>query len=273
MAASVKMKHEHGRHVGRDHAGALAEAVDDDRHAADLGRARGELGVGVGGHDGARGRFEGIGLRRLAPAPPADARTCPHPAARRSPPSRRRRPRSAPQPTALAAASAVMRVASLPFLPVKALALPELTTSARALPCSRLCPAPQHRRRAGLGAGQHAGHHGAGVEHGHHQVGAALVADAGLAGRQRTPGTAGISGSRAGANGDSFAAVLAMPRPPRPCALSLRGRYCLAARRSARSPSSALDLRIDVLDLSLAPQVRRRSAAPSCGSWPPPPGP
>src|SRR5437762_11084461 len=40
-------------------------------------------------------------------------------------------------PTALAAASAVMRVASLPFLPVKALALPELTTRARALPAFR----------------------------------------------------------------------------------------------------------------------------------------
>ena len=34
----------------------------------------------------------------------------------------------------LGSSSAVMRVASLPFLPVKALALPELTTSARALP-------------------------------------------------------------------------------------------------------------------------------------------
>ena len=42
------------------------------------------------------------------------------------------------QPTALAAASAVRRVASLPFLPVNALALPELTTSARALPWGRL---------------------------------------------------------------------------------------------------------------------------------------
>ena len=56
---------EHGRHVGRDHAGALAEAVDDDGHAADLGRARGELGVRVGGHDGARGGLEGVRLRRL----------------------------------------------------------------------------------------------------------------------------------------------------------------------------------------------------------------
>ena len=38
-----------------------------------------------------------------------------------------------------------------PFLPVKALALPELTTSARALPLRQVGAAPQHRRRAGLG--------------------------------------------------------------------------------------------------------------------------
>ena len=37
-------------------------------------------------------------------------------------------------PTALPAASAVISTASRPFLPVNALALPELTTSARALP-------------------------------------------------------------------------------------------------------------------------------------------
>ena len=41
------------------------------------------------------------------------------------------------QPTAAAAASAVMTTVSMPFLPVKALALPELTTSARALPSRR----------------------------------------------------------------------------------------------------------------------------------------
>ena len=38
------------------------------------------------------------------------------------------------QPTASAARSAVIRVAALPVFPVKALALPELTTSARARP-------------------------------------------------------------------------------------------------------------------------------------------
>ena len=34
---------EHGRHVRRDHAGALGDAVDGDGHALDLGLPRGEL--------------------------------------------------------------------------------------------------------------------------------------------------------------------------------------------------------------------------------------
>ncbi len=42
-----------------------------------------------------------------------------------------------PHPAALAAASPVIAVEALPFLPVKALALPELTTSTRALPAGR----------------------------------------------------------------------------------------------------------------------------------------
>ncbi len=42
-------------------------------------------------------------------------------------------------PTAFAAASPVIAVVSRPFLPVKALALPEFTTSARALPPGRFC--------------------------------------------------------------------------------------------------------------------------------------
>ena len=54
-------KGEHGRHVGRDHAGALGDAIDGDLDAVDLGLARGELGEGVGGHDGASGIGEGVG--------------------------------------------------------------------------------------------------------------------------------------------------------------------------------------------------------------------
>ncbi len=43
------------------------------------------------------------------------------------------------QPTALAAMSAVSFTDSMPFNPVKALALPELTTRARAVPPPRFC--------------------------------------------------------------------------------------------------------------------------------------
>ena len=46
---------EHGRHVRRNHAGALGDAVDGHRHALDLGLARGKLRVSVRGHDGAGG--------------------------------------------------------------------------------------------------------------------------------------------------------------------------------------------------------------------------
>ena len=53
---------QHGRHVRRDHAGALGDAVEDDRHAADLGHARGALRIGVGGHD--RPRRIGPGIVR-----------------------------------------------------------------------------------------------------------------------------------------------------------------------------------------------------------------
>src|SRR4030095_1662325 len=54
---------EHGRHVRRDHAGAFGDAIDGDLDAIDFGLARGELRVGVGGHDGARGLLEGLRLR------------------------------------------------------------------------------------------------------------------------------------------------------------------------------------------------------------------
>ena len=53
------------------------------------------------------------------------------------------------QPTALAASAAVNFMAARPFLPVKALALPELTTSARAL------PPPRRARHHSTGADGH----------------------------------------------------------------------------------------------------------------------
>ncbi len=48
-----------------------------------------------------------------------------------------RKTSSALQPLALAASAAVSLVATRPLLPVKALALPELTTSARAFPARK----------------------------------------------------------------------------------------------------------------------------------------
>jgi hypothetical protein len=69
----------------------------------------------------------------------ASSRCAKRPASSGSPmtPVEARKTSSVRHPAAFAAASAVMRVASRPFLPVKALALPELTTSARALPPAR----------------------------------------------------------------------------------------------------------------------------------------
>ena len=51
---------EHRRHVGRDHAGAFAEAVDGDVGGAEFDRAGREFCVGIGGHDGAGGGFGGV---------------------------------------------------------------------------------------------------------------------------------------------------------------------------------------------------------------------
>ena len=85
-------------------------------------------------------------------------------------------------PVATAASLAEKAAASAPVLPVKALALPELTSSARALPCARLGAAPVDRRRRAFRSGEHAGDLCALVEQRQHHVGAALVADAGGAG-------------------------------------------------------------------------------------------
>ena len=62
---------------------------------------------------------------------------------------------SALQPTALAAMSPVSLVAARPFLPVKALALPELTTSARARPPLEDLPPFSLARHHSTGADGH----------------------------------------------------------------------------------------------------------------------
>src|SRR6476646_7490951 len=76
----------------------------------------------------------------------------------------------------------------------------------------------------------------------------------------RTPGTGGISGSRAGAKGETFAAPLAIVSLPRSSLwhqTATRACLRLRPRAGALALHRALDLWIDVLDLSLAPQVRR----------------
>ena len=84
----------------------------------------------------------------------------------------------------LAAISAVSLVAARPDLPVKALALPELTTSARARAALEPRAAPIDRRRRAFRAGEDAGHGGARVEQRQQHVGAPGIADAGRGGCQ-----------------------------------------------------------------------------------------
>ena len=88
-------------------------------------------------------------------------------------------------PVALPAISAVSLVACAPALPVKALALPELTTHRPRLAALQLRAAPVHRRRRALRFREHAGDLRTLVEQREHHVGAALVPDARLGGRER----------------------------------------------------------------------------------------
>ena len=106
------------------------------------------------------------------------------------------------QPTAAAASLAVKAQASRPLLPVKALALPELTTSARARAALEPGAAPFDRRRRAFRAREHAGDAGAVVEHREHHVGAVAVVDAGGGGRQSHAGDGGMSGIDFGARGE-----------------------------------------------------------------------
>src|SRR5262245_2848796 len=145
-----------------------------------------------------------------------------------------------------------MRVASPPFLPVKALALPELTTSARARPCSRLSR-----------------HHSTGAEQVLERVSTPAAAVPGSItatiksvrpwyripasqAARRTPSRPGSTGSPVGAKGDGLAAILAMTPPLRqaigpPPLLLRQGRHPIAFDRLP-------NVRIDVLDLGLAAQ-------------------
>ena len=168
---------QHRRHVGRDHAAALGDAVDASPSCRRSARVRvRRLGEGVGGHDAAGGVFPAVlaAGRRAAPGSAAvmllDAA-----APRRSRRSRRRRPASGGQPASCGGGLGGRRARSRRRrLPVKTLALPALTTSARALPPRQRRPAPVDRRAGAFVAGEDAGDRGAGREGHHHQVAAAL---------------------------------------------------------------------------------------------------
>ena len=80
---------QHRRHVGRDHAGALGDAVDDDLGLADLDALRRDLRERVGRHDRARGVHQRVGLGARDQGVERARRSGWHRAARRS---RRSRP-------------------------------------------------------------------------------------------------------------------------------------------------------------------------------------
>ncbi len=125
-----------GAHAGLNHAGALADAADADGLAAQL-ELHGDLfGPRVAGHDGF-GRLGGV-VRR---GPQFDGglddagadivhRQRDADAARWS----RRGPSLAASASACSVKRAISRASFKPCLPVQALALPELTTTAWALP-------------------------------------------------------------------------------------------------------------------------------------------
>ena len=186
MAASVKRKTQHGRHVRRDHAGALGEAVDGHRRRRRSWPPRGELWVGVGGHDGARGRSPTLRRQPLRKPPsrpanlPGVQRLADHPGRGDD------RPRSAGNRRPWRRRPPSASTASRPRLPVKALALPELTTSARAVPFCRLS-CTTTGADAAFDRVSTPADRGAGLDEGNHQVRAALVADTGGARREAHP--------------------------------------------------------------------------------------
>ena len=81
-------------------------------------------------------------------------------------------------PVAAAASFAENLTACAPVLPVKALAFPELTSSARALPPFEPVAAPVHRRRGTFGFGEDAGDRRSRVEQRQHHIGASGIAHA-----------------------------------------------------------------------------------------------
>ena len=124
---------EHRRHVRRDHARALGDAADRHFDAGDRRRPGRELRKGVGGHDGAAASSQPSGRASCASFSSTPSNLCASSGSPMTPVDARKIWRSG-APVAAAASFAENLTACAPVLPVKALALPELTSSARALP-------------------------------------------------------------------------------------------------------------------------------------------
>ncbi len=242
---------QHRRHVRGDHAGALAEAVDRDGDTVDLDAARGELGVGVRGHDGTGGRQERVGLGALCEAGeemgellrlerlPDDACRGHVDLGRRAADGAGGGFRRQARRVCAAAAGEGIGVA-------------RVDDKRACLAALQALAAPQNRRGAGLGARENAGGGRPLGEAREHQIGAAPVADAGLCRgerhaldrRQRGQGLRCEGGSFAGArHGRCFRKPANAKR-----ARSVLGLGLLAV-------DELLDLGIHVLDLRLAAKI------------------
>jgi len=201
---------QHGRHVGRDHAGALGHAVDGDFCLAEFhGRCR-DLCKGVGGHD----RFSR--QPSIRPARRFSQRaehTVEFGGVERFADHRRWKPENTSlerHPSAMAAMPAVSVVACRPVLPVKALALAGIHHQRAGKPSlgrSAAFRLARHQSTGGEGAlrfGEDAGHRRALVHDREQHVGAALVADTPRpAVCELTPEIAGMSGTLVGASGET----------------------------------------------------------------------
>ncbi len=191
--------------------GALGDAVDGHGHIAERHGARRELGEGVGGHDRLRRVRPAVGrdaggqladdalelrrVERLADHPGRGEIDLLRPGSRApSPPSRRRAARSRG-----------------PCLPVKALALPELTRRARAVPLEQGSGAPVDRRRAALRAGEHARHLVPSSKTARSTSVRFLYLIPASAVAKATPAMAGIAGYAFGASGEMAVDIL-VPR-------------------------------------------------------------
>ena len=129
--------HDRRRHVGPDHARALAHHADAHVAAARARPSQCSSWPRRRSCGSRRRRPRRRSRRALPPRARCPGRPRPSAAACRSRRSSRRRPRRASMPSARAVALAIERASSRPWAPVQALALPELTTTARARPSAR----------------------------------------------------------------------------------------------------------------------------------------